>query len=90
MTQKPTRVEMVNLTDSNGKNLLGEDHLPLKTREYTFSRPNKESVVIQDHWPGNIYGPQGTPGNQGPHINIRPISDTHNGKVVGTLEHYLF
>nr|WP_218186517.1 HNH/endonuclease VII fold putative polymorphic toxin [Pseudomonas sp. NBRC 111124] len=81
---------MVSLTDRSGKPILGRDHLPLKTREYTFVRHGEESVVIQDHWPGHIYGPYGTPGNQGAHINIRPISDTRNGKLAGALEHYLF
>ncbi|MDU3995994.1 MAG: HNH/endonuclease VII fold putative polymorphic toxin, partial [Enterobacter sp.] len=81
---------LVPLTDRNGKSILGDDHLPIKTREYTFSRPDGESIVIQDHSPGHIYGPPGTPGNQGPHLNVRPISDTRNGTISGTLEHYPF
>ncbi|WP_420864798.1 HNH/endonuclease VII fold putative polymorphic toxin [Pantoea anthophila] len=35
-----------------------------------------------------MYGPEETSGNQGPHLNIRPINDTRNGKVSGALGHY--
>ncbi|EOC3062595.1 RHS repeat-associated core domain-containing protein [Cronobacter dublinensis] len=90
MSQQPSKVEHVPLTDRSGKSFLGEDHLPINTREYTFTRPNGESIVIEDHSAGHIYGPPGTPGNHGPHINVRPISDTRNGTVLGTLEHYPF
>ncbi|WP_420909309.1 Imm50 family immunity protein [Enterobacter sichuanensis] len=90
MSQQPSKVELVPLTDRNGKSILGDDHLPIKTREYTFSRPDGESIVIQDYSPGHIYGPPGTPGNQGPHLNVRPISDTQNGTISGTLEHNPF
>ncbi|EKS6643758.1 hypothetical protein QCD58_002564 [Enterobacter hormaechei] len=58
--------------------------------EYKFSASNGESIVVQDHSPGHVYGPPGTPGNQGPHINIRPGSDTRNGTIPGTQEHYPF
>ncbi|AVF33730.1 hypothetical protein BV494_01775 [Rahnella sikkimica] len=90
MGQQPSKVDMVNLTDRNGHNILGEDYKPIKTREYTFTRPGKEDIIIQDHSPGHIYGPDGTPGNQGSHINVRPKSDTRNGQIDGTLEHYPF
>ncbi|WP_330985470.1 MULTISPECIES: HNH/endonuclease VII fold putative polymorphic toxin [Enterobacterales] len=90
MGQQPSKVEMVNLTDRNGHNILGNDYQPIKTREYTFTRPGKEDIVIQDHSPGHIYGPEGTPGNKGPHINVRPKSDTRNGHIDGTQEHYPF
>lgn len=90
MSQQPVNVEMMPLTDRNGKSILGDDFLPLKTREYTFSASNGESIVVQDHSPGHVYGPPGTPGNQGPHINIRPGSDTRNGTIPGTQEHYPF
>ena len=90
MSQAPTKVEKVNLTDRDGHNILGKDYQPIKTREYTFNRYGKDDVLIQDHWPAHIYGPEGTPGNQGPHVNIRPINDTRNGKVSATLEHYPF
>ncbi|MFC6970349.1 HNH/endonuclease VII fold putative polymorphic toxin, partial [Paraburkholderia dipogonis] len=90
MRQQPDRVDLVNLTDRSGKNILGENHQPIKTREYTFTREDGSQIVIQDHWPGHSYGPAGTPGNQGPHVNVRPIEDTRNGTVPGTLEHYPF
>ena len=90
MNQQPLKVELVPLTERNGKLLLGDDHLPVKTREYTFSNLGGGSIVIQDHSPGHIYGPPGTPGNQGPHINVRPANDTRNGTIPGTLEHYFF
>ncbi|TXC80123.1 RHS repeat-associated core domain-containing protein [Paraburkholderia azotifigens] len=90
MRQQPNRVDLVNLTDRSGKNILGENYQPIKTREYTFNREDGSQIVIQDHWPGHSYGPAGTSGNQGPHINVRPIEDTRNGTVPGTLEHYPF
>ncbi|QDY43579.1 hypothetical protein D8B20_02805 [Candidatus Pantoea soli] len=73
MSQAPTKVEKVNLTDRDGHNILGKDYQPIKTREYTFNRYGKDDVVIQDHWPGHTYGPEGTPGNQG-HILIFDLS----------------
>ncbi len=63
MNQQPSKVKMVNLTDRNVHNILGDDYKPLKTREYTFTRSGKENIVIQDHSPGHKYGPDGTPGN---------------------------
>ncbi|WP_374189318.1 HNH/endonuclease VII fold putative polymorphic toxin [Hafnia alvei] len=41
---------------------------------------------MQDHSSGHVYGPEGTPGNQGPHINVRPKSDTRNGHIDGTQD----
>ncbi|CND32989.1 HNH/endonuclease VII fold putative polymorphic toxin [Yersinia pseudotuberculosis] len=90
MGQQPSRVELVPLTERGGKPILGDNHLPIKTREYTFTRPNGGDVIIQDHSFGHVYGPVGTPGNQGPHFNVRPIGDTRNGSVAGTFEHYPF
>nr|WP_244212625.1 HNH/endonuclease VII fold putative polymorphic toxin [Rahnella woolbedingensis] len=81
---------MLNLTDRNGHNILDKNHKPIKTREYTFTKSGKEDIVIQDHSPGHIYGATGTPGNQGPHINVRPKSDTRNGHIDGTSDHYPF
>mgnify|MGYP003365298543 CR=1 FL=1 len=89
MGQQPSKVEMVNLTDRDGNNILGDNYKPIKTREYTFTRPGQEDIVIQDHSYGHSYSPEGKPGNQGPHINIRPKSDTRNGHVDGALGHYL-
>ncbi|WP_423201924.1 HNH/endonuclease VII fold putative polymorphic toxin [Enterobacter asburiae] len=58
MSQQPVNVEMMPLTDRNGKSILGDDYLPLKTREYTFSASKGESIVVQDHSPGHVYGLQ--------------------------------
>ncbi|STR05632.1 Uncharacterized conserved protein [Hafnia alvei] len=41
MGQQPSKVEIVNLTDRNGHNILGKDYKPIKTREYTFTRPDQ-------------------------------------------------
>lgn len=56
MGQRPSKVEMVNLTDRSGHNILGKDHMPIKNREYTFIRKGKEDVVFQDHSLGLFMG----------------------------------
>ena len=89
--QRPDSVRYVAMTDRSGKPILGENHKPIMTREYTYSRQvngKQEQGVIQDHSAGHTYGPLGTPGNQGAHVNVRPINDTRNGTVPGTYEHY--
>ncbi|MBD2816679.1 type IV secretion protein Rhs [Xenorhabdus sp. Flor] len=93
MNQHPNKVDKIPLTDMNGKKILDANHKPIETREYHFIRPDGSKIVIQEHSAGHIYGPPGTPGNQGPHFNIRPFdpktgAGSRNGKIPGTSEHY--
>ncbi|WP_407945308.1 HNH/endonuclease VII fold putative polymorphic toxin [Paraburkholderia antibiotica] len=53
------------------------------TREYQYTRSDGTVVVIQDHGAGHDFG-EGGVGNQGPHFNVRPISNTKTGSVDGT------
>ncbi|THJ29930.1 type IV secretion protein Rhs, partial [Lampropedia aestuarii] len=78
----------VSMTDSNKNKILGPDGKPIMTREYEFTRPNGEKVIIQEHSAGHQY-PDGI-GNQGPHFNVRPTNNPRTGKVPGTKEHYPF
>ncbi|MBS9429649.1 HNH/endonuclease VII fold putative polymorphic toxin [Photorhabdus akhurstii] len=52
-------------------------------------------MVIQEHSARHIYGPPGTPGNQGPHFNPREYNPEsgdgfRNKSVDGLPEHYNF
>ncbi|TDB40695.1 type IV secretion protein Rhs [Photorhabdus khanii subsp. guanajuatensis] len=85
----------VPLTDRSNHQIMDASHNPLSTREYHFSRPDGSKIVIQEHSAGHIYGPTGTPGNQGTHFNIRPFDpETGNGSrninIKGLPEHYEF
>ncbi|MHC8300485.1 HNH/endonuclease VII fold putative polymorphic toxin [Pseudomonas sp. ZS1P83] len=87
-SQHPDAVNRVPMT-RNGEKILGSDHKPIMTREYTYTRPDGSKVVIQDHSAGHEFG-QGGVGDQGPHLNVRPPENTRNGTVPGTEEHYYF
>ena len=45
-------------------------------------------VVVQDHSYGHTY--TNGVGNQSSHFNVRPITNTQNGKVSGMKGHYYF
>jgi len=85
--QQPNSVNRVPLTDKNGKVILDENGRPVMTREYNYTRTDGSTVVIQDHGAGHNYG-QGGIGDQGPHFNVRPSTNTRTGKVPGTRPHY--
>lgn len=53
------------------------------TREYHYTNSSGEHVVIQEHSAPHI-------GSDGPHFNVRPITDTRNGVFPGTKGHYPF
>ncbi|WP_165857447.1 RHS repeat-associated core domain-containing protein [Marinobacter sp. JSM 1782161] len=86
-SQNPEEVNRVPLTDSNGHSILGEDYMPVMTREYIFRRSDNSQIVIQDHSAGHEFGDGGA-GDQGPHFNVRPIQNTRTGSVSGTRAHY--
>ena len=79
---------MVHLTDSNGNWILGENKLPVISRELTYE-VNGNKIVIQDHSFGHDFG-EGGIGNQPSHYNVRPIENTRTGKVKGMKDHYYF
>src|SRR5581483_1838478 len=89
MGQQPDSLNYVDMTDRNGTKILGDDGLPIRTREYTYTRPDGSQVIIQDHSAGHTFG-QGGVGDQGPHFNVRPPDNTRTGNVPGTLNHYPF
>ena len=88
--QQPQRVEKVAMTDKFGNTVKDKSGKPVMTREYHYESPDGKKVVIQDHGSGHQFGEPGGVGDQGPHFNVRPASDTRNGKVPGTAEHYPF
>ena len=86
--QQPIKQEMVHLTDSNGNWILGENKLPVMSRELTYE-VNGDKIVIQDHSFGHDFD-EGGIGNQPSHHNVRPIENTRTGKVKGLKDHYYF
>jgi RHS repeat-associated protein len=86
-SQHPDAVNRVPMTDMNGKAILGPDHKPIMTREYTYTRPDGSRVIIQEHSAGHQFG-EGGIGDQGPHFNVRPPENTRTGSVPGTQDHY--
>jgi hypothetical protein len=89
MAQQPDSVRYVDMTDRNGRVILDANYQPIGTREYIYTTPDGEQIIIQDHSAGHQFG-EGGVGNQGPHFNVRPIDDPRNGYVPGTLPHYPF
>ncbi|WP_413531462.1 HNH/endonuclease VII fold putative polymorphic toxin, partial [Rahnella inusitata] len=95
MRQQPTAVNKVPLTDRNSHQLMDANHNPISTKEYHYTRPDGSKIVIQEHSTGHIYGPPGTPGNQGPHFNLRTYDyesghGSRNISLRGLPEHYEF
>ncbi|MFI5659278.1 DUF6531 domain-containing protein [Streptomyces sp. NPDC051684] len=96
--QQPISIERVDMTKPNLEavkwphtkfNLMkGRAGETIKTKEFHYIRDDGSEVVIQDHSAGHIYGRADRVGDVGPHFNVRPVSDTRNGKVPGTAEHY--
>ncbi|WP_306320495.1 MULTISPECIES: DUF6531 domain-containing protein [unclassified Streptomyces] len=96
--QQPIKVERVDMEKPNKEKvkwphtkfnmMKGRAGETIKTKEFHYRRDDGSEVVIQDHSAGHIYGRADRVGDVGPHFNVRPISDTRNGKVPGTAEHY--
>lgn len=86
-SQQPDSTAYVNMTDSNGKNVLGENGKPVMSREYTFTNKNGDKVVIQDHQAGHKF-PDG--GGEGAHFNVRKPEETRHSVFPGTDSHYNF
>ena len=87
-TGKMGQSRSVPMTDKNRNPINGSDGKPIMTREYEFTRSDGKRVVIQDHGAGHKY--PGGVGDQGPHLNVRPIENLRTGKFPGTSEHYPF
>lgn len=86
------------MTDKSGKNILGEDGLPIETREYHFTRQDGSKVVIQEHSAGHTqFDDEGAAATK-PHFNVRDYDFlTGNGKRKGGVAnsekaagHYVF
>ncbi|WP_240152536.1 HNH/endonuclease VII fold putative polymorphic toxin, partial [Erwinia amylovora] len=99
MTQQPDRIfnpktgfhgdhRNVRMTDSNNNPILDKSGNQIWTREYQFTKSDGNKIVIQDHSAGHSY--PGGIGNQGRHLNVRPIENIRTGSVLGTFDHYEF
>ncbi|WP_257890972.1 HNH/endonuclease VII fold putative polymorphic toxin [Rhodococcus sp. USK10] len=88
-SQHPFEVNRIPMTDRFDRNILGDNGLPIMTRECSYQLPDGRVIIIQDHGAGHMFG-EGGIGDQGPHFNVRPDGDTRSGNVPGTLEHYPF
>ncbi|MEJ5061932.1 HNH/endonuclease VII fold putative polymorphic toxin, partial [Pseudomonas sp. MYb330] len=84
------QVGYVNMTDMAGKSILNSFGVPIRTRQYQFTRDDGFVLVLQDHAAGHKFNEKNNVGDQGPHFNVRPTDDVRHGKVRGTKEHYPF
>lgn len=87
-SQQPDKVERVPLTEG-GQTVQGTGGAPVMTREHYYSRGDGNRIIIQEHSARHRFGQRGV-GDQGPHFNVRPESNTRTGKIEGTLPHYQF
>ena len=95
--ESPISQNMVILTKDNGDPVIENDKI-IYSREMTYDVKGKgvknerneiiDYVVVQDHSYGHRY--KNGVGNQTSHFNVRPITNTKNGKVSGTKRHYYF
>ncbi|RLP06092.1 HNH/endonuclease VII fold putative polymorphic toxin [Propionibacterium australiense] len=85
MSEQPSSVERVNMTDKFDRNVLDSDGLPISTREYHYTGQGHDPVVIQDHAAGHVFDDGGSVGQ---HFNVKPPENTRTGKVPGTYSHY--
>ncbi|EIF8487211.1 PAAR domain-containing protein [Salmonella enterica subsp. enterica serovar Senftenberg] len=99
MNQQPDRIfnsktgffsdhRNVPMTDSRKNPIFDNNGNQVWTREYQFTRADGSKIIIQDHSAGHSYA-DGV-GNQGSHLNVRPIENTRTGSVPGTFDHYEF
>ncbi|MFY1583558.1 HNH/endonuclease VII fold putative polymorphic toxin [Micromonospora sp. WMMD734] len=87
MGQQPKELRSVPMTDREGRQIMNDSGRPVMTREYLFGREGGDDVIIQDHSYGHRFG-EGGIGDQGSHLNVRPVSNPRTGKVPGTAQHY--
>jgi RHS repeat-associated protein len=87
VNQKPSNLTRPELMDGD-KNVIIQNGVPLKTRQYYYLNNRGETIVIQEHSLGHA---KATPGHGGePHFNVRPIENVGTGYVPGTHGHYNF
>ena len=84
MTQHPKAITKPDLVDGDNNTILGNDYLPIETRQYEFVDKDGVSVFIQEHSLGHAKG------GSGPHFNIRPPDNLKTGHLTGMHGHYNF
>ncbi|MFD6401028.1 HNH/endonuclease VII fold putative polymorphic toxin [Nocardia sp. NPDC060249] len=72
-----------------GSRAVLDENQEIMTEKYHFTAGNGNRIVIQDHSAGRRDGKGGV-GDQGLHVNVRPIENTRTGKLPGTLGCYPF
>jgi len=85
-SKQPDKIVKVKMTEakSRGGHVIKDtDGKIIEIREYHYTNRFNEKVIIQEHSAPHI-------GSDGPHFNVRPISDTRNGVFPGTKDHYPF
>ena len=95
--ESPVSQDMVMLRNAKGDPIV-ENGKIIYSREMTYDVRGKDIknehneiidyVVVQEHSYGHRY--ENGVGNQSSHFNVRPITNTHNGKVSGMKGHYYF
>lgn len=76
------RTNLLQLQDE----ILGDNGLPIQTREYSYLREDGQRFIIQDRWAGHSFGAGGV-GDQGPRFSVRAAEDPRNGSVSVTQDH---
>lgn len=56
------------------------------SRQYYYKNQHGDTIIIQEHQDGHVF--KSGVGNQGPHFNVRPISNPRTGYIEGVLDHY--
>lgn len=56
MSDRAKQVGYVNLTDMNDKKILNSHGMPIKTRQYKFTRSDGFVLILQDHAAGHKFG----------------------------------
>ncbi|MFY0731051.1 RHS repeat-associated core domain-containing protein, partial [Pseudomonas sp. NFX15] len=87
---RASQVGYVDMTDKNGKSILNNQGVPIRTRHYQFTREDGFTLVLQDHAAGHKFNAKNNAGDQGPHFNVRPADNLRSGKVEGAKKHYPF
>lgn len=88
MNQHPSKIDKVDLGDGYGNRVIGDNGLPVQTREYHFKNNKGESIIIQEHSHGHTKATTGHGAD--PHFNVRPYDNPSTGNVSNTHGHYNF
>ncbi|WP_192962634.1 polymorphic toxin-type HINT domain-containing protein [Propionibacterium acidifaciens] len=85
MSEQPSLVSNVDMTDKFDRHILDDNGLPISTREYHYTGQGHDPVMIQDHAAGHVFDDDGRVGQ---HFNVRDPQSPRHGNPDGTHKHY--